>query len=61
MCGTFRGFFEPIAFAFDSDDLGAVDQPVDESDHGVSGGLKARLFGEVIEERASLWRRSLPL
>ena len=30
LSGTFFSFFEPIAFAFEGDDLGAVHQPIDE-------------------------------
>ena len=30
LSGAFLGFFKPIAFAFEGDDLGAVHQPIDE-------------------------------
>src|SRR3989442_14715632 len=35
-CGTLLRLFEPVAFAIDGDDLGAVDQTVDERHHAGS-------------------------
>src|SRR3954453_4788350 len=41
LVGAFAGFLEPVGFAFDGDDLGVVDEPVDQRDD--AGGIGENL------------------